>query len=97
MAESTNPAEPSGVIVTASLTPPGPATSTVLVQQPASDDNTMGLIIKMATAVLAAPAISTWLAAHGIVIDPTMASLLIAGALHKVHQILKQSTGWTWL
>lgn len=95
MTEMTNTPEPAGVTITASLTPP-PSSPTIQIQPPA-EDNTMGLIVKMATAVLAAPKVSAYLATAGITIDPAMASLFIAGLLHKGHQILKQATGWSWL
>lgn len=52
---------------------------------------------KMIVAYFTGPKMSAILMAHGIAVDPAVATFVIAGTLHKVHDILKKKTGYDWL
>ena len=82
-------------------TPPVPPTA--IVQERSDDpqaersDDITSYLVKTLVAVVLGPKLSPYLVSWGIPLDPLALTIIIGGALHKAHQILKAQTGWTWL
>lgn len=74
---------------------PGPAAPPAPTTQ--DSDETTAFLTKMLVGMILGPKLSPILAQLGITVDPTMLSVVIGGALHKLHKFLQAETGWTWL
>lgn len=64
-------------------------------QIPATE--TTPFLVKVIVAVIVGPKIGGILAQHGVNLDPATITTVVAGLLHKLHLVVKQATGWTWL
>lgn len=67
------------------------------IQTAPQPDDTAAVITKMIVGIILGPKLSPILISWGIPADPILMSVVISGALHKIHQIVKQQTGYTWL
>lgn len=86
----------------------GPVAPPVVVVKPEStlkitetqgeqSDTTMAVMTKMFIGIALGPKFAPIQARYGLPSDPIVLSLFFTGAVHKLHDILKKATGWTWL